>query len=196
MPLLQDVIPKPTAPFDALFEQEIDLYSKRIRCSELYPPDYETKKITDPQVLDIIDGLNEREGPCLYWFEADSPGIARELLDAMEKSRRFFAQPDQAIRVFPATNRNAVLAPESQVLYVGKRNYGFGKRKNLSHASGRMAIHFGHYHVGTTQGLHLAHWAKYDLTLHVMFLPTEATVYLPLLEKELAKKLKPLCGRH
>ncbi|HLN94440.1 MAG TPA: hypothetical protein VK183_02305 [Flavobacterium sp.] len=57
MPLLQDVIPKPTAPFDALFEQEIDLYSKRIRCSELHPPDYETKKITDRHVLGIIGEL-------------------------------------------------------------------------------------------------------------------------------------------
>jgi hypothetical protein len=66
----------------------------------------------------------------------------------------------------------------------------------MSEKAGRIAIHFGYYEIGTTQGLQLAYWAKKNLTLNVMALPKESSDYLDLLEKLLARKLNPLCGKH
>ncbi|MEN9335522.1 MAG: hypothetical protein RLZZ500_509 [Bacteroidota bacterium] len=93
---------------------------------------------------------------------------------------------------------NKSLEP-SKILNVGKRHEGNCKRDGLTNVSGRRVIHFGYYPKGTTQGLQLAHWCtKYTgtLRLKVIALPNEAKEYLELLEKTLAKQLRPLCGQH
>lgn len=190
MPLLKNYISKPEFSFDDLFENEVEIYSKSIDCEKLKYPNYNlTLKEYDEQLSSIILDLNAYNKPCLYWFstqENETSSILMNHLNAFRETGK------KLNRTFPAKNRNS----NSNIIYVGKRNAGVRRRDNLTNIAGRIAIHLGYYEKGSTQGLQLAYWAKYHLTLNVMVLPIEAADYLDILEKLLAKTLKPLCGRH
>jgi hypothetical protein len=76
------------------------------------------------------------------------------------------------------------------VLYVGK------VKKVLW---GRVIQHLGFSKTAGTQGLQLYHWARgLSLELKLTVLEFEANMadLLPLVEKAVAKQLKPLLGKH
>ncbi len=190
MPLLKNHISKPEFSFDDLFEREVEIYSKSIDCEKLKYPNYDlTLKEYDEQLNTIILDLNAYNKPCLYWFSTQEFETSSKLINHLNAFRETGKNLN---RTLPPKNNNS----NSKVIYVGKRNAGLRKRDNLTNVAGRIAIHFGYYEKGSTQGLQLAYWAKDHLTLNVMVLPNEAADYLDIFEKLLAKKLKPLCGRH
>lgn len=190
MTLLKHYIDKPIFSLEDFFEKEIQMYSETIECKALKRPDYSLDPLEyDPQLTKIIDDLKEFNTPCLYWFSAQTQDSA---LFLMEQLNQFKTEKQYHNRTLPAKNQNK----NSKVIYVGKRHAGIRKRDNLTNIAGRIAIHFGYYVKGSTQGLQLAYWAKENLILNVMALPTESAIYLDIFEKLLAEKLTPLCGRH
>ena len=79
---------------------------------------------------------------------------------------------------------------DSRILYVGKV-----KR----HFWGRLIQHLGYYKVNRTQGLQLYYWAKelnLNLKVTVIEFEPEMIDLMEVLESALAKKLKPILGKH
>lgn len=188
MTLLKNHISKPEFSLEDIFEKEVHIYSKTIDCNALNMPNYSLKfDEYEVQLNTIINDLKAYNAPCLYWFSAQNHETALKLMEQLNQFREVKSK-----RTLPAKNNNK----NSNIIYVGKRNAGIRNRDNLTNIAGRIAIHFGYYEVDTTQGLQLAYWAKEQLTLNVMVLPIESADYLVILEKLLAKKLNPLCGRH
>ena len=185
---LSEIISKPEISFDSIFENNIDILEYEIDCSKLEEPDY---KMTDlgyvKSVNPIIRELMQIINPCIYWFEADNESKAEEMIRDLNTFKA-----KKTGRSIPAKNNNY----GGKCLYIGIRQGGTRKKDSFSFIAGRISIHLGYYHVPTTQGLNLAHWAKEKITLKVMVLPKEASIYLNILEKLYAKQLKPLCGRH
>lgn len=185
---LSEIISKPEVSFDSIFENNIDILEYEIDCSKLEEPDY---KMTDlgyvKSVNPIIRELMQIVNPCIYWFEADNESKAEEMIRDLNTFRA-----KKTGRSIPAKNNNY----GGKCLYIGIRQGGTRKKDSFSFIAGRISIHLGYYHVPTTQGLNLAHWAKEKITLKVMVLPKVASIYLNILEKLYAKQLKPLCGRH
>ncbi len=141
---------------------------------------------------DIFERLNTKEENCLYWFELETTELSVELNALLDKKR---TELKLNKRVVPATNKNS----NSNVIYVGVRQGGKRKRDGLTNISGRIIQHLGYYEKGTTQGLQLVHWAKEEdllIKLNVVELNELPKEYLYVIEKLVAYKLKPLCGRH
>lgn len=141
----------------------------------------------------IFDELNKKTSSCLYWFEIDSNENCSSLIQLLDKKRKSLKKQ---LRTVPAKNKNT----DSKVLYVGIRRGGIRKRDGLTNISGRILIHLGYYDKGRTQGLQLVHWAVesgFTVQLNVVqFEDGFPNEYLGALEKIMAHKLKPLCGKH
>lgn len=189
---LDQFISKPQSSFEQLFSEEVKHFKMPIDCSKFETPNF---KSDQKNFIDIITQLNVFKKPCLYWFEADDRAAAKHFISSLDAFRAG-QELDTHRRIVPTVNMNLRSGVDTQVLYVGKRNGGYRKKDGLSNIAGRINIHLGYYKVGTTQGLQLAHWSKHKINLNVLELPDHAAEYLPVLEKLLAQKLKPLCGRH
>lgn len=140
----------------------------------------------------IFTELDQKKKHCLYWFEFDTNESSTTINNLLNESRISLSE---RMRVVPVKNLNS----ESNVLYVGIRRGGNRKYDNLSNISGRLIQHLGYYHVGSTQGLQFAYWAnKSDIELNFKVVEFEnlPNLYLEMLEKLIAYKLKPLCGKH
>jgi hypothetical protein len=133
----------------------------------------------------MFDKIKEFNKPVVYWFEIESAHSGNEIYDMMKNYRN-----SEIKRNSPALKKTYDV--NSRILYVGKVKKDF---------RGRIFVHLGYYHVVATAGLQLSHWAKecgLKLNLHVIELPlTSGTEDLATLyEIELAKRLKPLVGKH
>ncbi|WP_310555542.1 hypothetical protein [Flavobacterium sp.] len=143
------------------------------------------------ELIPIFKDPNEiQENHCLYWFELDNEKVAEDLKKELDAYRI------QKLKKVPATNTN----DNSNVLYVGIRQGGYTKSKNLTNITGRICQHLGYYENNSTQGLQLYEYARnknYKITIKVIeFKRFEYSAYLNIFEKLIAEKLKPLCGRH
>lgn len=126
---------------------------------------------------------------CLYWFELESNEKAYELKLLMNEYGK-----TEGCKKIPATNKNS----NSKVLYLGVRQGGV-RGDGLTNIEGRMNQHLGYYHKPSTQGLQLYEYAKgknFEITLKVIEFQGIETYYLNVIEKLLAKEMKPLSGRH
>ncbi len=143
----------------------------------------------DPGFQDVIfRKLNTIRVSCIYWFELESIEKATEFNQLLNLYRA------NAFRKLPATNNNT----NSKVLYLGKREGG-ARKDGLTNIEGRMNQHLGYYEKPTTQGLQLYEYAKdkdFNVTIKVVELEGMKADCLNLIEKRLAKKIFPLCGRH
>lgn len=186
---LKNFITKPQYSIEDLFNEEITLHQFEFDGSNLEEPKYNPEGKIDyaVSILHIINQIRYIDKPCLYWFETEDENKIPELLDNLNKFLLEFPN-----RKTPKPNKNK----KSKCLYVGVRQGGLRKRDNFSQIAGRIVIHLGYYKVGTTQGLNLAYWAKAKLKLNILELPSEASIYLNILEKMMAEKLKPLLGSH
>jgi|TARA_R110000744_G_scaffold62940_1_gene129733 hypothetical protein len=141
---------------------------------------------------ELFKELNKKTNHCLYWFELDSIDYANKLNILLNNNRKKLGLNK---RVVPVINKNT----NSNVLYVGIRRGGIRKYDGLTNISGRIIQHLGYYVKGSTQGLQLVHWTdKTDINIKLSViefndLPHE---YLNVIEKLVAFKLKPLCGKH
>jgi hypothetical protein len=197
---LKDYVKNPAFTLEEVLEKEVEIYTISMDCSTLIAPD-STKKFHEyePSMDTLMQALmHEKFGaPCLYWFTVENSERAKQMIVKLNEFRESQKLLDkQYKRVVPASNSNKI-GPNinEHVIYVGKRHGGV-RRDKFTNIAGRISIHFGYYKVGTTQGLQLFHWANETVKLNVMILPNEAKDYLDLLEKLLANKLKPLCGKH
>lgn len=179
--------------FDLLAENIISLAkSYSIKLNDL--PDVELKiDIRNHSYFKtIFKELDQIKNHCIYWFELDSTESSFVLNNLLNENRKHLNDRN---RVVPVKNLNK----ESNVLYVGIRRGGTRKYDNLSNISGRLIQHLGYYHVGTTQGLQFAHWAKKsntEINFKVVEFENLPNLYLEMIEKLIAFKLKPLCGKH
>lgn len=146
----------------------------------------------DKNFSSIFEKLNKKEHHCLYWFEIETSELATELNILLNKNREKL-KLDQ--RVVPVMNKNT----NSNIFYVGIRRGGKRKYDGLTNISGRIIQHLGYYVNGSTQGLQLIHWANktdLDIKLNVVEFKELPNLYLNVVEKIVAHKLKPLCGKH
>lgn len=140
--------------------------------------------------------LNEKETPFIYWFEFDNKEQRGKILEALKeyeaniKEERHRNTPKKDLKYF-ATPAVKLKTEESNILYVGKVN------RDLI---GRLQPHFGFYTKSpNTSGLQLRYWANglnLILKLYYIALPKELVDFTGLLERKLAKDLKPIIGKH
>lgn len=146
---------------------------------------------SEGELVSIFNDLNNiKENYCLYWFELENEEKANYLTLELNFYR------NKKMKKVPATNKNK----NSNVFYVGIRQGGYTKYNNLTHITGRICQHLGYYKEPTTQGLQLYEFARnknYKITIKVVeFKKFNHPKYLNIIEKLVAQKLRPLCGRH
>jgi len=160
---------------------------------------YTTFPNSDPRLAHLFVSLNSVTNHCLYWFELDSVAKAVKLDGLLNDYRKL------NLKTVPATNKNE----NKNILYVGIRQGGVvGRKKDklgnilkqgLTNILGRINQHLGYYHVASTQGLQLYEYAKgldFNITIKVIEFEGLEKKYLNIIEKLVAKELKPLSGRH
>lgn len=152
-----------------------------INCSEL--EDYNHVDIRESEKhKTLYKELKEMDGPCLYFFEILSDNLTSDIIDTIKE----YSNSENS-KSIPAIKKTI---PESKILYVGKV-----KR----HFWGRLIQHLGFYKVNRTQGLQLFYWSKQlnlNIKVTVFEFEPEMINLMEVLENELAKKLKPILGKH
>lgn len=152
-----------------------------INCHEL--EDYNHIDITySEKHKSMFSELKEMAGPCLYYFEVTSNNLTSDIINKIKE----YSSTENS-KSIPAIKRTI---PESRILYVGKV-----KR----HFWGRLIQHLGYYKVNRTQGLQLFYWSKelkLNIKLTVLEFEPEMINLMEVLENELAKRLKPILGKH
>lgn len=154
--------------------------------------DFDCSILKDWNTIDIRDSIEHKEmfntirsldGPVLYWFEI-LPGIKNDVVRNAIFDYKFSIDA----KTVPALKRN--YCNDSNALYVGKVKSKFW---------GRVIQHLGYYHVVRTQGLQLYHWSKpinLKLRLHAYHFEREMEDLVSIFEVKLAKKLRPITGKH
>ena len=183
---LNSIIEKHEFSYESLFENDVTIHKYEINCSNLIKPNYEEKGLGYTTILPIIHDLMNINKPCVYWFETEKEEVANNLINDLNCFRELKTE-----RSVPARNNKT----NSKYIYVGIRQGG-QRKDGFTNIAGRISIHFGYYKVGSTQGLQLSYWAKDKLILNVMEMPETAAPFLNVIEKQIANKLRPLCGRH
>ena len=138
----------------------------------------------------------KKEQHCLYWFELDSIEKASEIFELMQIYRKRKGTEDY--KTIPATNSYRGYG-KSKILYVGVRRAGYRKSDDLTNITGRINQHLGYYDNPRTQGLQLYEYARgkdFNITLKVIAFEGIEPYLLNVIEKKVARILKPLCGRH
>ncbi|MDO7136340.1 hypothetical protein [Algibacter lectus] len=138
---------------------------------------------------ELFEKLDKYKETTIYYFEAKNISDANDLVEKLNEYR-YLAKENG--RVVPAVGKYN----DSKVLYVGVRKGGNRKRDNLSNISARIFQHLGYYYKGSTQGLQLCDWSDKIIYLNIITLGPKANEYLYVLEKLLAKNLKPIIGKH
>jgi len=188
--IIQNKILEEVNYLNKITSKDYPIYQFPIKCSKM--PSFEefdfwTRK--DTYFSELFLKLDTLTNPCIYWFELENEEFSNEVKATTNLYR---SKRNLHNRTIPAKNKNAL----SKYLYVGIRQGGFRKKDGLSNIAGRIFQHLGYYHIGSTQGLQLVHWSKYDLILNIIELPKEAESYLTILEKLIAMNFKPLLGKH
>lgn len=137
----------------------------------------------------FFEQLPNDKKPCLYRFEIVGGTSTNEIWDAYAKfqdTQKDFDRDKR--RASAAVKKKENIDFNTRTLYVGKvkRNVG-----------GRMAVHAGYYHVGTTAGLQLWYWAKelqLKLLVHVIEFKEEMGDFVSSLELDYSREHRPLFG--
>ncbi|URM36296.1 hypothetical protein [Flavobacterium anhuiense] len=152
-----------------------------IECSLL--DDYNYEDIRESKNFkNLFNDLKKIEGPVLYYWEVTSDHSPYEIVERIKK----YANSENS-KSIPAIKRNY---PQTKILYVGKVK---------KHIWGRFVQHLGFYKVQRTQGLQLFYWAKelcLDLKVTVLEFEPDMINLMDVLEREMAKELKPILGKH
>jgi len=179
-----------------IVSKKVVIYSESFNIKDL--PDHNSYEI-HPNTLPKFDyffrPLDKKTKDCLYWFELESNEKAEKLNKLLNEYRQSNIKGNIGYRNIPATNKNE----KSNVLYVGIRRGNKSKKTKLTNIVGRINQHLGYYKNKNTQGLQLIHFAKdfdFKLTLNVIEIISSNSIYLNIIEKKVANKLQPLCGRH
>ncbi|KVV16426.1 hypothetical protein [Flavobacterium sp. TAB 87] len=140
--------------------------------------------------------LNDKESPFIYWFELKNENKKKVILDAIKTyselaGNNVTVNSEKSDLKYYKTPAIKKIISDSNILYVGKVNRDF---------IGRLQPHLGFYVASTnTSGLQLRYWAKkleIDIEIHYVKLPKILVGLTGQLERELAKELKPIIGKH
>lgn len=157
------------------------IYEFEIECSFL--DDYNNRDIRKSDSFkNLFVDLKKIEGPVLYYWEVTSNHTSAEIVERIKK----YANSENS-KAIPAIKKNY---PISKNLYVGKVK---------KHIWGRFVQHLGFYKVQRTQGLQLFYWAKelcLGLKVTVLEFEPDMINLMDVLEREMAKELKPILGKH
>lgn len=179
---------------DDIVSKKVLVYSESFNIKDLpHHTEFSVHPNTLPEFNHLFRPLDKKNNDCLYWFELESNEKAKELNNLLNEYRLSNIKNNANFRNIPATNKNE----NSNVLYVGVRRKS--KAPKLTNIVGRINQHFGYYKNKNTQGLQLIHFAgklDFKLTLNVVEIVSSNSIYLNIIEKKVANKLKPLCGRH
>jgi hypothetical protein len=151
-------------------------------------------------LIDQFKPLNSiKENHCLYWFELNNNEETFKINELLKNYR--LKKGKLGIKTVPAKNtyKSSSKNEIRNVLYLGVRQGGYVKSKNLTNIVGRINQHLGYYHSQTTQGLQLYEYAKgkdFDITIKVIEFEGLNPKYLKIIEKEIALIFKPLSGTH
>jgi len=153
-----------------------------IDCDILEDYNHNNCTLIEPYKSGLFDKAKKMNGPVLYWFEITEPFnsevIRNEIINYKLKG----------IKSVPAMKKT--YWEKSNTLYVGKVKRNFW---------GRIVQHLGYYKTERTQGLQLWHWAKplkLKVVLHAIAFEPEMEDLVSVLEIKLAKKLRPITGKH
>lgn len=167
---------------------ENDILINEIDCSKLDEIFIHQDIRYSEDFRDLFNQLEKiEEKPCVYFFEILSDISPKIIVESIEKSNGNGTKP--AIK--------KIYSQESKILYVGK------VKKTIW---GRLIMHMG-FHTNknkpgsqsTAHGLQLQHWAKelnLKLKFHVYAFDPQLADYMEIFEREFAKKLQPIIGRH
>lgn len=130
--------------------------------------------------IDLFDTLKKHEQyPAIYVFGINPEINYANIISSIKEVK--------SLRI-PALNKNK---ENKGILYVGKV-------KSL--LWGRFIQHLGYHKNQKSHGLQIENWIKKihnpKLTFSVVFLPKESAEYIEVLEKEIAKELNPIIGKH
>lgn len=148
---------------------------------------------------ELFSHLENIKTNCIYWFEADSVEQCKDLV-ALLDDYRYTNNSFKDYRTVPAKAAKKYDTTNSNIIYLGIRR-GNGKKSRQAHSNiaQRINQHLGYYHTDKTQGLQLSSYVygkDFNLTLKVCPLEGLHDNYLNLVEKELALRVNPHCGRH
>jgi hypothetical protein len=190
--LIRERSEKYRAAFAGVAESGAKEYCCEIDCANLR--DFKKENITESsEYKEIFDALKEMTGPCVYYFEILSD-INKDII--IEKFNDCGENK-------PALKKRL---KDSKILYVGKVE---GFNPEISAIAGRLIMHLG-FHTNknsgnpepsNVHGLYLFDWAK-DLGLKLRFhvfefkFEKETKGLVGIIEKDLAKRLEPIIGRH
>lgn len=142
--------------------------------------DYDIRESNEHK--NLFEDLKKITGPVLYFFEIVSDITSKEIVDSILSYRKTANS-----KAIPAIKKKY---SGTKILYVGKVEKNFW---------GRVIQHLGFYKVRGTQGLQLFYWAKQlnlELKLTAIEFEKDAADLMPIFEKKLAGKLKPILGKH
>jgi hypothetical protein len=126
--------------------------------------------------------LKKITGPVLYYWEVTSNHSSSEIVNKIKEYG--LTENSKSIPAIKSKYH------DTRILYVGKVK---------KHIWGRFVQHLGFYKVRGTQGLQLYYWAKQlslNLTITVLEFEPEMINLMDVLEKEMAKELMPILGKH
>jgi len=157
-------------------------YSFDIDCGLL--DDFNNYDIRDDiKYKKTFEDITELKGPVLYWFEI----ISNIENDKIRESINRYREKNNS-KSIPAMKKT--FDKNSRCLYVGKVKKGVW---------GRMIQHLGFYKVKRTQGLQLFYWAKelnLNIKIHLYEFDSGFEDLVEIFEKELARKINPILGKH
>lgn len=140
-------------------------------------------QILHDEISSIINNLRKVSGPVVYWIELSNEIKGGQLLSAFKE---YSISPSK--RAIPARKKYPDI--DSNVLYVGKVKRIFW---------GRIYQHMGFHNNRWTQGLQLYFWTqelKPKFKINYCQFAEELADLLPLFEISIARRLRPILGKH
>ena len=180
---------------DILQDAQLKLRSSEDKQPIILDKEYFHKKFMNEVNIseDITEfrALKDIKKPVLYWFELTSSNNNKAIRDAFIKGYR---EPIKKGLKTPYRNTSSYKKAYSSIsttLYVGKVEIGFW---------GRLVTHLGYSQSPKTAGMQLFHWYNPEvfgnIKLNYIVLEENMKHLIVILEKQLAKELKPLIGRY
>lgn len=192
---IENLLDKELLDANNLFSQK-ELYKhitiENINCSELPPENTNGKDLPKTLIDNIFSKLHQYDSqeieinscPVVYVFELQQESDTERVINAFKDAKNEITE-----RILPAIKNNI---QNSKYLYVGKVEKKIG---------GRIVTHLGYYQTTGNHGLQLAHWTReikpvLKLNLHVFRFKKEFKPFISAMEVIVAKRLKPIIGKH
>lgn len=175
-----------------LQDAQLALNSSQVKTIEIGDEYFNEKFIADEDVTQLNEEfrfLRNQNKPTLYWFELINNINNVELRKQYEKYREH--TKNGSIKYRNTSSYKTKPDFTSKILYVGKVEKAFW---------GRLVTHLGYNISEKTAGMQLYHWyhpsIHGNIKLNYIEFDNDMKHLILILEKQLAKKMKPLIGRY